>query len=386
LYRLQKREKKVYGRAGRNAGGVKVKDSLREWYDKMRQKPPDERWRTAEAVAHQSVLIKVTLKATVKEWEKVMAKGLVGELRDSCTTAWKKKVPDQSTHHTMRCESNLGNMKYVARRMVVGRIAARKAKVNARMSNTWEVFDRMSKEEKEVTLYMSHKLLKHMDEYDEECQELHDTAAAERRFRALRKQLLLVAKEYATALVLHECEVWTVGELEEAVKGATSRALKIDLLEEQLMIIVVGGGMKQWAIKYKNPTGDNAKVMCQCAKQPDQFDNYLNHLTHHVKKAIEYVHSHKDEWPEAPPLPDMTLARPQPILSNDKESSSLPTMAAELSKEAKGMVTSGKVTTDCMCCMYCIVCTVCTVCTACIVCTACTACAVCTVCTACYCM
>ena len=40
--------------------------------------------------------------------------------------------------------------------------------------------------QKQIKL-MPHKLLKHMGEYDGECQELHDTAAAERRFRALGK-------------------------------------------------------------------------------------------------------------------------------------------------------------------------------------------------------
>jgi hypothetical protein len=192
--RLREWEDKVYTYAGRDSKGVKVVDSLREWMDKTRETPPEPKWSTVEANIHQRLLIIETVKAMVVEWEKVMAKGFVGELRAECRTAWMKEVLDKCTHHTMLCEANLGVMKYVTKRMATASIAARKGKVNARMSRTWEVYDRMSQEEKDVALWLSRRLLSYMDEYDQESQEMHDEQAALRRFSDIEEKVKKAAK------------------------------------------------------------------------------------------------------------------------------------------------------------------------------------------------
>lgn len=218
IARLRSWEKKMYSLAGRDAKGKQVVDSLRVWMDKTRESPPDKRWCSSDFAGDGC--------RVGEGYEERLRRRVMRQLQDT----WMREVLDKCTHHTMLCESDLGTMKHVTMRMGTAGIAARKAKVNACMPKTWEVYDRMSKDEQEVALYMSRSLLKFMGKYDSLCQRLHDQAAAERRFRDLREKIKEAGGAYAEAIVLHTCDVWTVAELEEALKECTNRQLNIDLL------------------------------------------------------------------------------------------------------------------------------------------------------------
>jgi hypothetical protein len=159
-------------------------------------------------------------------------------------------------------------------------------------------------------------------------------------------------------MVLHQCEVWTVAELEEALGEATNATHRKDLLEEQLMIIVVGGGFSEWHIQCKTTAGVNNHTMCECRKKPCEFQNYLEHLTHHTKEAIAAmgvvvtVDDKGNEkrsvanWPELPPIPACCIRCKLPVMSLDTTTSSVPEFEEKYKAMAAKLVESGKVTAD----------------------------------------
>jgi hypothetical protein len=232
--RLEAWEAHVYTRKGRNAGGKVVCESVREWKEKERQcsssKALSKFFTGTDSEKLQQEYLVSMLDAMVKEWEKVMEQGLEGSLRESCRTQWMKDILDKCSHHTMSCESVLGCMKAVNKVMQTGSHARKAARTNARVSDTWGVFDRMTPREKETVIDVAAQLTRPerekeraareanpaskairyglLNRYDESCRTKRNEAEAQRRFRALNDFMDKAAIEYADAIEFHGCELW----------------------------------------------------------------------------------------------------------------------------------------------------------------------------------
>ena len=113
-----------------------------------------------------------------------------------------------------------GNAKYVNESTGrQGSYARKSARVNARVSGTWDTDFACSLAEREVALRLASKLERQLDAFDAHTQARHDAAAAMRSQRAQEKAIEAAAKEYATAMVLYECMLWNVDEVDDNLDG-----------------------------------------------------------------------------------------------------------------------------------------------------------------------
>jgi hypothetical protein len=145
----------------------------------------------------------------------------------------------------MACESALGIMKHINKIMGTGSHARMAARANACSSKTWEVFKIIPLQERAAILKVARKLGKdkgYMDEQDELNQLKHDEAEAERVFRVVRKWAKELAVDYANAIFLHSCRLWKSSEITAELDSAMFQYRKIEQVEEQMLIITMGGG------------------------------------------------------------------------------------------------------------------------------------------------
>jgi hypothetical protein len=280
--RLEEWEEHEYQRKERNAKGTVVCDSIREWKAKERQSPSSKRlsgfFTGDDSRELQQEYLVAMLDAMVREWEKVMKQGLEGSLRESCRTQWMKDILDKCSHHTMSCESVLGCMKAVNKLMQTGAHARKAARTNARVSDTWGVFHRLSEAEQTAVMDAAAQLKRpereserlqrlqreanprprkrircgYLRNYVELCRKRHDEAEVKRKFRALEEFITKAATEYADAIQLHGLEVWGEHQLaneddhdvDKMLRDNKYKTKQLELMEEQMQIITIGWGYK----------------------------------------------------------------------------------------------------------------------------------------------
>ena len=127
-------------------------------------------------------------------------------------------------------------------------------------------------------------------------------------------------------------------ELDKELEDELYAAPIIRLLEEQMDIMVKGGGFAQLAVKQKSGRG-------VCEECHTAYANYREHLMRHYLWARGEVDK-LGGMPEKPPLPRL-LRRPKfklpPVLSEAQTTASLQRYVREIEAKAKKLVDDGKV-------------------------------------------
>jgi hypothetical protein len=286
-----------------------------------------------------------------KEWEKMNKKELEGAERPENRTAWKKEALDPIPKNTMPAEPGIAASKQVRRVMQHGSVAREKARTNCRMSGCWKkdgtgTLDKFSEEEKVVLLALTEQLTSrsrvggkgapsYFSRLDSKCKAAHDLAAARRRLRALEGECTRLAKEYAQAKVYHKCELYSgTGVLAKKLSGLKFRYQKLELLQNQMAIITIGGGFYSLAFKKGKKSG-----FCECCGGAN--DDELAHCVRHVQKCYRYVDG---KWPDAPPRPHLTIRKLPPIHIDQEHP--LREFILRVENQAMARVNSGKVHSD----------------------------------------
>ena len=139
--------------------------------------------------------------------------------------------------------------------------------------------------------------------------------------------------------MFHGCELWGVGDVEKELEDVTFATVQVRLLEEQMAIMVLGGGFVQ--LKIEKKSGKGTCEECHLA-----FADYLEHLKHHVKWARGMVEK-AGGMPDKPPLPSLLLHRPKfklpPVLSEDQGSTSVTRYIRLIEEKAQMRVEKGQV-------------------------------------------
>ena len=234
-----------------NAAGKPIKDvngqvvGLRDFMAKERASPSHEIFTSQRAKGLEEKYLSAMLLALAAEWRKMLAHGIEGKLRPECRTPAMKETMDQVPHHTMLSERTLGSAKQVAAVMQTGSQAAKAARVNARLSNFWAQWDKMTAEEKVVVDSLVSKFQLKLRAHDKKVQQMHDAEAAERALRHEKEVCREAARKWANSLVHMRVKNWTVAEVDRKLKGknlVTGADSQLRNLNEQLDALVDGYG------------------------------------------------------------------------------------------------------------------------------------------------
>ena len=248
----------------------------------------------------------------------MMKKSREGSLRVECRTAWQAEVLDWVSASSMHSESTFGVMKQVAAIMQTGSQAGKAARVNARLSKIWEVWDRLSDLEKFVAFRRLPELRRQLREHDTLMQKRHDAAAARRAERHVDAVCKAAAEEYANAREYYKCDVWKASKVDAELKQLEFKYSRIAAMVEQMQILVVGYGYKQLAMQ-KNARADDAAHCGHCCAA---FDDYPAHLEAHLKWALAECEKLGGKPKGGPPHPQLTI-KPPPILAEDQSQNPL---------------------------------------------------------------
>ena len=130
---------------------------------------------------------------------------------------------------------------------------------------------------------------------------------------------------------------WVANETSKELNGLPLQQ-KLAQLEEQITIILVGGGFgSDPALKFKK-TGVHCCDYCGA-----ELKDKVKHATVHLKKLIKLVA--KQGWPKEAPAPVITLT-PPPILNKDQSENPVYKAIVMLQQRAVALVTTGRVEAD----------------------------------------
>jgi hypothetical protein len=331
----------AYKQPAFNAAGGKVHESLWEWMDEKRRLPASELLVGEDAADLQQQHARAMCGEFARELRKMADKQLNGELQLSCRTQGFKEIMDWCYQNTMRAESTFGTTAQVSVALHTGSHGAKAARVNARLSDPWSVWDKLSEKERYCLMRNMPSFRRDVAQYDKLMQSMHDAAAARRANRAADAVCDKAAKQYAQALVWHGVELHTAATIKKELKKMKFKNERVAYMKEQLSIMVLGYGYDELRWQERKRKSDSDHCGCCGAAFADKEKHLLEHLLHALQKYKSLGGKPKD-----PPLPVISLKKMPVTLNASQENNPMLKRIEAMKARAARWVATGKVTAD----------------------------------------
>jgi hypothetical protein len=350
LDRQLEAEELQYKKKGRNAAGTVVAQSQREWVDAQRANPACDLLHGEEAEQMQEQYFQEMLDAAISALEKVGKDGITGASRPDCTTAWQKEALALVARNTMRSESLLGVMKKVTSEKLTMSDARKKAICMYRLNDPLKTLGRMSAEAEAAVMEVSSSLVVELDASDAAIDKKHDAEALERKMRGMKKVARDAALQYANARLLHGLDrAQSRADLERVIAKCTWNYEKIENLQEEIDIVVIGGGydgtdpdhpLRRDMKMKKSGTGHCAGCGFRLHKAPTR-PQQVEHMMCHAAACIVAVE--EGGWPEVPPDPRVAIKKVPPVLMEDQSQNPVYTWMRKVTDAAMLAVKEGRI-------------------------------------------
>ena len=180
-----------------------------------------------------------------------------------------------------------------------GSFAKKSARINARRSGCWELWEQLSQPEQTILIKLTEKCYASMASYDKMCKAKADAAAATRLFRNHDAVAKKAAQKYADAKVMHGLSLWNLRDVKVNLTGKWIYEQK-ELLTEQIGIIVDGYGYEHLALKKKK----GGAICCDVCGH--KYGTGIHELAH-FKAIRPLIGPGGLEVPDKPPLPRTTV-------------------------------------------------------------------------------